>query len=139
MRQYRRYTEHAEQSALIRWVRLHERIDQRLATLYAVPNGEHRLLRVAARLKREGVRAGVPDICLPVEGYLAETGDMGRRRYGSLYLEFKSATGRPSAAQQEWAAAARGHGPKLVVCRSWIVAATIICEYLDNPKLRPPQ
>jgi len=34
--------------------------------LFAVPNGGKRNVREAARLKRQGVRAGIPDLCLAV-------------------------------------------------------------------------
>ena len=36
------------------------------ALLYAVPNGGYRNAREAARFKAEGVRSGVPDLCLAV-------------------------------------------------------------------------
>lgn len=58
--------EHDIQSAFIEWVRLAEKTDWRLQLLFAVPNGGHRNVVTAVKLKREGVRAGVPDIMLPV-------------------------------------------------------------------------
>src|SRR5262245_57218105 len=46
---------------------------------FAIPNGGARDVITAGRLKAEGVKAGVPDVCCPV----------ARWRWHSLYLEFK--------------------------------------------------
>lgn len=54
-------TEHAEAVALMRVVRLHEVRWPELRLLYAVPNGGDRHPIVAAKMRAEGVRAGVPD------------------------------------------------------------------------------
>lgn len=35
---------------------------------FAVPNGGHRHIRTAAKLKAEGVRRGVPDLCFVLPG-----------------------------------------------------------------------
>jgi VRR-NUC domain len=58
--------EHNIQAAYIRWVHLAEKVEARLRLLFAVPNGGKRSMVTALALKREGVRAGVPDIMLPV-------------------------------------------------------------------------
>jgi hypothetical protein len=50
---------------------------------YAVPNGGYRNIYVARKLKAEGVKAGVADLCLPA----------ARRGYHGLYLEMKSEEG----------------------------------------------
>lgn len=49
---------------------------------FAIPNGEKRHVRVAVRLKAEGVRRGTPDLCFMLEG-----GRVG-------WLEMKAAKGR---------------------------------------------
>lgn len=58
----------------------------------AIPNGGHRSRRAAGRLKAEGTRPGVSDllVALPVGGQ------------AGLWLEMKSATGRPSREQIAW-------------------------------------
>src|SRR5512146_3037070 len=58
--------EHAEQVALMRQVKRHQRDHWELGLLYAVPNGGARFKATAAALQDEGVQAGVPDLCLPV-------------------------------------------------------------------------
>ena len=57
-----RSPEHDQQVLLFRWASHYRELD----CMYAIPNGGHRDVRVAARLKAEGVKAGVPDICLPI-------------------------------------------------------------------------
>ena len=61
-----RNSEHAEQVALFKWAEFAAARWPELTLMHAIPNGGHRNKITAARLKAEGVRAGVPDICLPV-------------------------------------------------------------------------
>ena len=65
-------TEHVEAVTLMRVVRLHEARYPQLRLLFAVPNGGDRHVAVAAKMKAEGVKAGVPDYLLPVRsgGYI---------------------------------------------------------------------
>lgn len=71
--------EHHEQVAVIHWALYHESKYPELKLLYAVPNGGRRSIGVAKKLKAEGVKRGIPDICLPV----ARAGCHG------LYIEMK--------------------------------------------------
>lgn len=59
-------TEHDEQVALFREMHLRGCTDPRWRQAFAIPNGGLRSKKTAARLKAEGVKAGVPDIFLPV-------------------------------------------------------------------------
>lgn len=59
---------------------------------FAIPNGGHRHPAVAGKLKAEGVRAGVPDLFLPV----------ARHGYYGLFIELKAGTNKPSEAQRTW-------------------------------------
>jgi hypothetical protein len=78
-----RELERRHQVALIKWVRAVKDVYPVLNLLYAVPNGGYRNIYVARKLKAEGVRAGVADLCLPA----------ARRGYHGLYLEMKSEEG----------------------------------------------
>ena len=51
-------TEHEEQREMVRWFRQ----TYPNVRIFAIPNGEKRSISVAARLKVEGVNAGVPDL-----------------------------------------------------------------------------
>ena len=57
-------SEHQEQVALFRWAEFAIARWPELALMYAIPNGGHRHKAVAAGLKAEGVKRGVPDVCL---------------------------------------------------------------------------
>jgi hypothetical protein len=59
-------TEHDEQVTLFREMHLRGCTDPRWRQAFAIPNGGLRSKKTAARLKAEGVKAGVPDIFLPV-------------------------------------------------------------------------
>jgi len=124
-------TEHAEAVALMRVVKLHEGRDKRLRLLFAVPNGGDRHKIVAAKMKAEGVKPGVPDYLLPVSA----SGCAG------LAIELKSRTGYASKEQKQWIADLREQGWRAEVCRGWEQAWRVLSEYLDlggqgNEKLR---
>ena len=59
-------TESAEQQCLFRWAVFQSGRFPELALLYHVPNGGSRKKAEAGRFRAEGVKAGVPDLCLPV-------------------------------------------------------------------------
>ena len=59
-------TEDSEQIALFEWARLARGTHPELALLLHIPNGGSRHKLEAMKLKRLGVRPGVPDLFLPV-------------------------------------------------------------------------
>jgi hypothetical protein len=101
---------------------MHEARWPELGMLYAIPNGGDRHPVVAAKMKAEGVRAGVPDYCLPV----------ARGGYHGLYIELKTPTGYPSREQRAWIAALREQGYRAEVCRGWEAAWDVIREYMTT-------
>jgi hypothetical protein len=123
-----KYAEHAEQVALIQWAVLAqlpsaddvETGSSVASLLFAVPNGGRRNLREAARLKMEGVKAGVWDLFLP----------LARRGRHGLWLELKSPKGVMSPEQRRWGAAMTSAGYETVVCRSFDQARAAIESYL---------
>ena len=54
--------EHEVQKAICQY------LDIRKIFYFAVPNGGHRHIKVATKLKSEGVKAGIPDLCLLKDG-----------------------------------------------------------------------
>ncbi len=121
-------SEHEEQKALFRWAEAARYQHPELALLYAIPNGGHRHKAVAAKLKAEGVRKGVPDICLPV----------ARGRFHGLYIEMKTASGTVSKEQKRWLQALRAQGYDAAVCRGWNAAKQFIETYLQQEKHQRP-
>lgn len=116
-------TESQEQQLLFEWAALSAGRWPELALMYHIPNGGSRSKSEAGRFKAEGVKAGVPDICLPV----------ARGGYHGLYMELKRVKGgRVSPAQQGWIAALRDQGYYACVCKGWDDAAHIIKAYLEN-------
>ncbi len=115
-------TEHEEQVALFQWAAANEEEHEELKLLFAVPNGGYRPMATAAQLKAEGVRAGVPDVCLPV----------ARGRFHSLWIEMKRKPNTTSDAQRAWLDALRRYGHCAVVCWSANEAINSIISYLEQ-------
>lgn len=113
--------EHAEQVALMQWVALNTASLPQLRMLYAIPNGGRRDVVTGARLKAEGVRAGVPDLCLPWPA----------GPWHGLYIELKAKGGRPTQAQRWWIESLVAAGYRAAICVGWEAAARLILEYLD--------
>ena len=109
-------SEHQIQSAYFDFARLHP-VARRA---YAIPNGGQRHIAVAAKLKAEGVRKGVLDVCLPV----AAGGAHG------LYIEFKAGRNTLTPEQAEEAAALVRDGYAVAVCRDTLAAVGITESYL---------
>lgn len=115
-------SEHDEQAALFGWAAIQASATPELHLLYAIPNGGHRYKAVAVKLAAEGVKSGVPDVCLPV----ARCGHHG------LYIEMKYGKNKPSEAQEAWLRALAGQGYRTAVCRGFEEAKTTIEAYLDE-------
>lgn len=115
-------SEHIIQANFVKWVRYNEKRLPLLRLGFAVPNGGHRDIRVAAKMKAEGVRRGVPDWMLPVPAF----------GFCGLAIEFKTATGRLTPEQQEFLDLLTRVGWLCVVCRDWQAAAKSVDDYLRN-------
>ncbi len=120
MRMPIRQSEHAEQVALFNWASIQSATSPELQLLHAIPNGGKRDRVTAALLKAEGVRAGVPDIFLPV----------ARERWHGLYIELKTERGRVTEHQKRWIRELRQQGYMAAVCRGWHPASALIKAYL---------
>ncbi len=94
-------TEHLEQVAYFQWVDIMKKTDLRYSMIYAIPNGGHRHKIVAAKMKREGVRAGVLDINI----------DVPIGVYHGMRIEAKlDETKKLSSLQKKWMANYRKFG-----------------------------
>ena len=116
-----------EQEALFRWAAYERGKWPELAAMHHIPNGGSRNKAEAARLKAQGVRAGVPDICLPA----------ARGCYHGLYIELKRRNGgRVSEAQRGWIAYLENAGYCARVCHGWDEARETIEKYLAAEMLK---
>lgn len=116
-----------EQAALLKEVTL--RYPAAAKLIYHVPNGGHRHKLVALKLKEQGVKAGVPDLVLP----------MARGGYFGLYIEFKAKPpfdAAVSASQDAYIQALTEQGYLAIVCRGHIDALEAIRAYLLQPPTR---
>lgn len=116
--------EHREQVGFFQMARVfYDRFPELSALLYAIPNGGDRKIGTGSRLRAEGVRPGIPDICcaLPFCGYHA------------LYIEMKREKGGTVSADQEtvmgWLAKA---GYLAVVARGRNEAFGVLEMYLEG-------
>lgn len=115
--------ESTEQQTLVAWARRHEEEWPELRMLYHIPNEGKRSVRAGARLKAEGLRAGVPDICLPV----------ARGGHHGLYIELKRRKdSKVTKEQLEWIANLVAQGYVAAVCRGCDEAISLITRYLTG-------
>lgn len=117
-----RSSEHQEQKAVIELCEWYSKKDPRYGLLFAIPNGGHRHIAVASKLKAEGVRKGVPDLMLPV----------ANPPYHGLFIEMKVKPNKASKEQLEWISKLTEQGYKASVCYSWTEAIETIKHYLDR-------
>ncbi|WP_206458680.1 VRR-NUC domain-containing protein [Anaerovorax sp. IOR16] len=115
-------TEGIEQSTLMEWAELSKGKFPELRLLFHIPNGGSRHLIEAANLKKQGVKAGVPDLCLPVP----------KGEYHGLYIEMKAKTNTPTKEQKEWIKELTQQGYFATVCWGWMQAAKVITDYLTS-------
>ena len=114
--------EAVQQQTLFEWAALMEAMIPELRLMYHIPNGGSRNEREAANLKRQGVKAGVPDVCLPV----------ARGNSHGLYIEMKAAKNKPTEKQRQWLEALNKQGYSTAVCYSWEEATVLIKSYLKG-------
>lgn len=110
-----------EQAALFDWAFLQRNKYPELELMYHIGNGGQRNAAEAANLKRQGVKAGVPDICLPVP----------RGRYHSLYIELKYGKNKPTELQKKWLRDLALQGNLTAVCYGFDQAAKLITDHLN--------
>ncbi len=114
------HPESQEQQALFAWAEYAKGLHPELDMLYHIPNGGKRDKLEAARLKLEGVKAGVPDLCLPV----------ARGGYHGLYIELKAGRNTATPLQRQWITALEREGYAAAVCTGWERSAATLIDYL---------
>lgn len=122
--------EHDHQALLFQWAAWQEKSIPEIGLLFAIPNGAgvrhfvgsngKRFSPEGQKLKREGLKSGVPDICLPV----------ARRGFHGLYIEMKRPGEKPRQEQIEWLEALQAQGYMATVCDGFDDARTAILDYL---------
>lgn len=109
-------SEHSEQVALFDALAYHPE----LQWAFAIPNGGFRDKRTAANLRREGVRAGVWDLCVPY----------ARQGYHGLFIEMKFGINKLTKEQLAFGDAMKEQGYLCRVAYGWKTAYDIIMGYM---------
>jgi len=110
--------EHKIQCGCVKWFRM--QYHQFADLLFAVPNGGARDAVTGAKLKEEGVVAGVADLIL----------FLPRQGFHALCIEMKTAKGVQRQTQRVWQEKVEAQGYKYVVCRSIDDFISIVQDYL---------
>ena len=117
-----KHLESAEQRSLVKWWTFAHRglgvPDQRL--LFAIPNGGKRGIIEAAIMKREGVRAGVPDLFLAVP----------HGPWPGLFIEMKREGAYATPDQTAMHKLLRDQGYRVELCKGLDEAISAIEKYL---------
>jgi hypothetical protein len=139
-------SEHQEQALVVKWSETQLRNYPELSCLFAIPNLGVRFendvakgAALMARMKAQGLRPGMPDLCLPV----------ARGGFNALFIEMKRLKLRPTltkgvtidrtkptALQSEWHERLRVLGNLVVVCYTAEEAEKALVDYLESKYLR---
>ncbi len=129
MRNFRVTDESGHQEAIFSWCDYNKSKYPELELLYHVPNGGKRDAVTARALKRQGVKAGVPDLVLPV----------ARCGYHGLYIELKAPGGKLEQSQIDYLQKTAQQGYLTLICVGWQSAVQTLSLYLDGvyPETKP--
>ena len=124
-------TEHAIQATAVALLR------KRGVTFFAVPNGGLRSKATAAKLWREGVQAGVPDLII-----LDPPPTQKERPYPAyvgLVVEIKTETGRPSKQQLDWLSqfSSRRWAARITYGLAELLTLLVEFGYLESAAIAP--
>lgn len=117
--------EDREQQTVIEWASWQEAAHPELLNLYAIPNGSKRTKGHGGKLVGQGMKAGVPDLCL------AWPAEVNGVQYHGLYVEMKRVRGgRVEPEQRDWLNRLDKAGYLALVAKGAGEAIGIIQEYL---------
>jgi hypothetical protein len=89
---------------------------------WATPNGGHRHIGTARKLKQEGVKSGVPDICI------AEP----KGTYNGLFIELKVGKNKVTDNQFVMLAELNKRGYQTAICYSFDEVVKVVSNYLEG-------
>lgn len=116
-----KYKEDAELMAFFDWIRIKEKQYPELSLIYHIGNERKTTPQAGARLKKKGVRKGVPDVCVPIP----------RNRCHGLYIEFKIKPNKLTPEQKEFSSNLEKQRYAVCVAYSALDAISMIKEYLS--------
>ncbi|MEI6823180.1 MAG: VRR-NUC domain-containing protein [Bacteroidota bacterium] len=110
--------EHELQSYCVQWFNL----NYPKSLLFAIPNGGLRNLKVAVKLKKEGVVSGIPDL------FLAK----GTPDYNGLFIEMKYGKGKTRSNQNEIHTKLLDSNYAVATCWTYEGFTDIVTLYMNN-------
>lgn len=139
-------TEEQEQIALFQWIETQPAIRN---FIFAIPNGGLRNKAVASKLKKQGVKAGIPDIFMPVPLYASQFKCSEHKnirdceKYRCIKVEFDSImikaglfielkrkkASKVTDQQKEWLLRLENFSYEVAICYGWEEARDIILNY----------
>lgn len=130
-----RHIEDDNQEEVIRWCELNKTKYPQLDMIFAIPNGGRRNVREAVRLKRQGVKAGVPDLFLACTScsYSDRIKKYSFSDFNGLFIEMKAGKNKPTKSQSDWHIKLKDFGYRIIIAYSWTEAVNEIIDYLGLP------
>jgi hypothetical protein len=119
------WNESKMQAELFRLIRIRAKTSDKCAVIYSIPNGGLRDRTTAQKMYAEGVRAGVWDICVPVQ----------TPEYSMMFLEMKFGKNKLTPAQIDFQEKMNAVSVKPVmwaVCYDYRTAYETIENYLNG-------
>lgn len=110
-----------EQCVVISWANMQKNKYPELDLIFHIPNGGSRNFKEAMNLKRQGVKAGVMDLFLPV----------ARKSKHGLWIEMKWDKNKLTQQQKKWYFSMIDQGYEVEVCYSADEAIQVIKDYLN--------
>ncbi len=114
--------EEQAQRIIFDWARWEQRRYPQLEAMYHVANEGKRSRRTGADLKRQGMKSGVSDICLPCTS----------GKYNNLYIELKVGNNTATEEQLEFIDTINAIGGKALVVYGADEAIEVIVAYLEE-------
>lgn len=115
-------TEEQAQRFIFEWAYWEQKKYPPLKSMYHAANEGKRSARAGAELKRQGMRPGVSDICLPYAS----------GKYNNLYVELKVGTNPASGNQMDFIDEINAIGGKALVVYGSEAAIEVITAYLEG-------
>lgn len=120
-------SESDEQQWLFEWAKRQEKVYPGLELMYHIANEGKRSAAGGKSLVEQGLKKGVPDICLPV----------AKGGYHGMYVELKRTKGgRVGEEQEKWLSELKNQGYHTALCRGWEQAKNEIAAYMSGKRKR---
>ena len=110
-------TEYQEQSIVVKYCTLKK------IPIFHIPNGSYKSVTARTKSKQEGLKAGVPDLMIPV----------ANKNHHGLFIEMKRVkNSKVSVHQKQWIELLNKQGYKAIVCYGSSAAIKEIEEYIKE-------